>query len=154
YVKEPFARWVERTLMGFDESIESQENRLGMAIRSMFRREQFSEWVSQELAPELKAHWAQFDVEPRADAVSVFEVPGSEPMWLSLGPRIDGRAYMSRQFRLVQTTALQLAAQYERVIREEFERQQLISQHELRELTSSAQIRALQAQIRPHFLFN
>jgi two-component system LytT family sensor kinase len=61
---------------------------------------------------------------------------------------------MSRQFRLVQTTALQLAAQYERVIREEFERQQLISQHELRELTSRAQIRALQAQIRPHFLFN
>src|SRR5262245_41044546 len=30
YVKEPFARWVERTLMGFDESIESQENRIGV----------------------------------------------------------------------------------------------------------------------------
>jgi LytS/YehU family sensor histidine kinase len=61
---------------------------------------------------------------------------------------------MSRQLRLGQTTALQLAAQFERVSREEFERQQLISQHELRELTSRAQIRALQAQIRPHFLFN
>jgi histidine kinase/histidine kinase/DNA gyrase B/HSP90-like ATPase len=154
YAKEPFARWVERTLMGFDESIEGQENRLGTAIRSLFRREQFREWVSEALALELKAHWAQFDAAPRADAISVFEVPGSEPMWLSLGPRLDGRPYMSRQFRLVQTTALQLAAQYERVIREEFERQQLISQHELRELTSRAQIRALQAQIRPHFLFN
>jgi LytS/YehU family sensor histidine kinase len=102
----------------------------------------------------MKAHWAQFDRVRRAGAVSVFEVPGSEPMWLSFGPRIDGRAYMSRQMRLGQTTALQLAAQYERVIREEFERQQLFSQHELRELTSRAQIRALQAQIRPHFLFN
>ena len=102
----------------------------------------------------MKAHWAQFDSTRRADAASVFEVPGSEPMWLSLGPQIDGRAYMSRQLRLGQTTALQLAAQYERVTREEFERQQLISQHELRELTSRAQIRALQAQIRPHFLFN
>jgi LytS/YehU family sensor histidine kinase len=102
----------------------------------------------------MKAHWAQFDSAPRTDAVSVFEVPGSEPMWLSFGPRIDGRAYMSRQLRLGQTTALQLAAQYERVIREEFERRQLISQHELREMTSRAQIRALQAQIRPHFLFN
>lgn len=40
------------------------------------------------------------------------------------------------------------------MIREEVERSQLISEHELRELTSSAQIRALQAQIRPHFLFN
>jgi LytS/YehU family sensor histidine kinase len=102
----------------------------------------------------LKAHWAQFGSDRHADAVSVFEIPGSEPMWLSLGPRTAGRAYMSRQLRLGQTTALQLAAQYERVIREEFERQQLISQHELRESTSRAQIRALQAQIRPHFLFN
>jgi hypothetical protein len=154
YVKEPFARWVERALMGFDESIESQENRIGLEIRSLIRREQFNDWVSEVLPTEMKTQWAQFDSTRRADAVSVFEVPGSEPMWLSLGPRIDGRAYMSRQFRLGQTTALQLAAQYERVIREEFERQQLISQHELRELTSRAQIRALQAQIRPHFLFN
>jgi signal transduction histidine kinase len=154
YIKEPFARWVERILMGFDESIESQENRIGLAIRSLIRREQFGDWVSEVLAPEMKAHWAQFDPTPRTDAVSVFEVPGSEAMWLSLGPRIDGRVYMSRQLRLGQTTALQLAAQYERVIREEFERQQLISEHELRELTSRAQIRALQAQIRPHFLFN
>ena len=154
YIKEPFARWVERTVMGFDESIESQENRVGMAIRGLSRREQFSGWVSEVLSPEMKAHWAQFDSERRADAVSVFEVSGSEPMWLSFGPRLDGRAYMSRQLRLGKTTALQLAAQYERVIREEFERRQLISQHELRELTSRAQIRALQAQIRPHFLFN
>jgi len=154
YVKEPFARWVERTLMGFDESIESQENRIGMAIKSLTRREQFANWVSEMLAPEIKAHWAQFDSVPHANGLCVFEVPGSEPMWLSLGPRIDGRAYMSRQLRLGQTTALQLAAQYERVTREEFERLQLISQHELRELTSRAQIRALQAQIRPHFLFN
>ncbi len=154
YVKEPFGRWVERALMGFDESIESQENRIGTAIRSLTRRDQFSGWVSGVLAPEMNAHWADFDSELRDDAVSVFEVPGSEPMWLSLGPPIDGRAYMSLQLRLGQTTALQLAAQYERVIREEFERQQLISEHELRELTSRAQIRALQAQIRPHFLFN
>jgi len=154
YLKGPFERWVERTLMGFDESVESQENRIGIAIRSLVRREQFSDWVAEILPPEMNAYWAQFDSAPRADAVSVFEVPGSEPMWLSLGPRIDGRAYMSRQLRLGQTTALQLAAQYERVIREEFERHQLISEHELRELTSRAQIRALQAQIRPHFLFN
>jgi sensor histidine kinase YesM len=154
YVKEPFARWVERALMGFDESIESQENRMGMAIKSLTRRDQFADWVAQALAPEMKARWAQFDSLPRRDAVSIYEVPGSEPMWLSLGPRVDGRAYMSRHFRLGQTTALQLAAQYERAIREEFERQQLISHHELRELTSRAQIRALQAQIRPHFLFN
>jgi signal transduction histidine kinase len=154
YVKEPFTRWVERNLMGFDEPVEIQENRIGIAIRSLARREQFSSWVSEILAPEMNACWAHFDSTPRAGAASVFEVPGSEPMWLSFGPRVDGRAYMSRQLRLAQTTALQLAAQYERVIRDESERQQLIRQHELRELTSRAHIRALQAQIRPHFLFN
>jgi len=154
YLKGPFERWVERTLMGFDESVESQENRIGTSIRSLVRREQFSDWVSKDMPWEMNASWAQFGAEPRADAASVFEIPGSEPMWLSFGPRIDSRAYMSRQLRLGQTTALQLAAQYERVTREEFERRQLISQHELRELSSRAQIRALQAQIRPHFLFN
>jgi hypothetical protein len=125
YIKEPFARWVERSLMGFDESVESQERRIGLDIRSLIRREQFSGWVSSVLAVELKAEWARLDSTPCADAVSAFEVPGSEPMWLSFGPRIDGRAYMSRQLRLTQTTALQLAAQHERVIRDEFERQQL-----------------------------
>jgi len=154
YLKAPFERWVERAMMGFDESVEDQENRIGIAIRSLVRREQFGDWVSEVLATEMHAYWAHFDSSPRANSASVFEVPGSEPMWLSFGQRIDGRAYMSRQLRLGQTTALQLAAQYERVIREEFERRQLISQHELRELTSRAQIRALQAQIRPHFLFN
>lgn len=154
YVKDPLARWVERNLMGFDESVESQQNRIGVAIRSLERREQFSGWVSEVLAPEMKAYWAHFDSAARADAVLVFEVPGSEPMCLSFGPRVDGRPYMSRQLRLAQTTALQLAAQYERIIRDELDRQQLIKQHELRELTSRAQIRALQAQIRPHFLFN
>lgn len=154
YLKDPFSRWVERSLMGFDESVESQENRIGTAIRGLVRPEQFSGWVSAALAPEMKAYWAHFASAPREDAVLAFEIPGSEPMSLSFGSRIDGRAYMSRQLRLAQTTALQLAAQYERVIRDEFERQQLIRQHELRELTSRAQIRALQAQIRPHFLFN
>lgn len=41
YSKDPFARWVERTLMGFDESIENQENRLGHSIRSLNRRDEF-----------------------------------------------------------------------------------------------------------------
>jgi hypothetical protein len=96
YVKEPFARWVERSLMGFDESVESQENRIGVEIRSLIRREQFSSWVSEILAPEIKAHWARFESTPRADAVSVFEVPGSEPMCLSFGRRFDVALFFER----------------------------------------------------------
>jgi len=61
---------------------------------------------------------------------------------------------MSRQLRLVRTSILQIAAQRQRLKREESERRSLVEQHELREITSRAQMRALQAQINPHFLFN
>jgi hypothetical protein len=154
YVKEPVLRWVERALMGFNESVEDQENRIGTAIRALMRPAEFERWVAVFVPAELKAHWSELSAAPRPDAAVSFEVPGSEPLWLSVGLGVDGRPYMSRQLRLGQTTALQLAAQRERVSREEFERQQLISQHELREVTARAQIQALQAQIRPHFLFN
>jgi len=50
---------------------------------------------------------------------------------------------MSRELRVARTAALQLAAH-----------QHQLGQHELRELTARAQMRALQAQINPHFLFN
>jgi hypothetical protein len=154
YLKDPLMRWVERALMGFDEPIESQENRIGVAIRGLIDQEQFDLWVRSSLAAEMKAQWADLSSTPRRDAACVFEVPASEPLWLSFGQQIDGRPYMSRHLRIGQMTALQLAAQRERVIREEFERQQVINAHELRELTARAQISALQAQIRPHFLFN
>jgi signal transduction histidine kinase len=154
YVKEPLVRWVERVVMGFDESIESQENRLGSAIRGLLGQDELVRWTSTDAAVEMNAEWAELATVRRPDAALSFVVPGSEPMWLCIGPRLDGRPHMSRQLRLGQTTALQLAAQYERVIREDFERRQLISQHELREMSSRAQIQALQAQIRPHFLFN
>jgi hypothetical protein len=154
YAKEPFTRWVERTVMGFEEPVEAQEDRMGAAIRSLMRRDEFGPWVSNTVPSYMKAQWASLDSDPRLDAALSFEVPGSQPIWLSIGPRTDGRTYMSRQLRLGQTTALQLAAQHERMVREESERRQLVSQHELRESAARAQIQALQAQIRPHFLFN
>jgi hypothetical protein len=154
YLKEPFTRWVERALMGFEESVEAQENRMGAEIRRLLREDEFAPWVAAALPAYMKAQWAHLGPEHRPDAVLSFEVPGAQMLWLSIGTRIDGRTYMSRQIRLAQTTALQLAAQYERVVREELERRQLVSQHELRELAARAQIQALQAQIRPHFLFN
>src|SRR5207237_9656380 len=70
------------------------------------------------------------------------EIPGSG-LWLSVGPRIGGRHYMSRQLRIARAAVLQLAAHHHQ-----------LSQHELREVTARAQMRALQAQINPHFLFN
>src|SRR2546427_8048765 len=50
---------------------------------------------------------------------------------------------MSRQLRSARYAVLELSAQYH-----------LLQQQELRETTARAQMRALQAQINPHFLFN
>jgi hypothetical protein len=90
----------------------------------------------------LDARWVEITSETRSDAVQRFEIIGSG-LWLSLGPRIGGRQYMSRQLRIARTAALQFSAHHHQ-----------LNQHELRELTARAQMRALQAQINPHFLFN
>jgi two-component system LytT family sensor kinase len=71
-----------------------------------------------------------------------------------LGPRVGNRAYMSRQLRLARSAALQLAAQQEWLHGRDNERRRLVERHQLRELTARAEMRALQAQINPHFLFN
>ena len=95
-------------------------------------------------------HWRR----ARPDAVHRFELKGSVPGWLTLGPRAGKRAYMSRQLRLARSAALQLAAQQEWLHGRDNERRRLVERHQMRELTAKAEMRALQAQINPHFLFN
>src|SRR5205085_1498556 len=103
---------------------------------------EFSARVAEILANELEAEWVRIDSTPATDAVHRFEIVGSG-FWLSAGPRIGGRQYMSRELRIGRAAALELAAHHH-----------YLTQHEMRELTARAQIRALQAQINPHFLFN
>jgi signal transduction histidine kinase len=136
YAKEPLSRWVERTFMGHQESVEQQEERVGNDIRALTRLDDFAGRVSEIVRAELDAEWVEIGSSHRPDAAYRFES-------LSLGPRIGGRQYMSRELRIARSAALQLAAH-----------QHQLTQHELRELTARAQMRALQAQINPHFLFN
>jgi len=142
YSKAPLTRWVERTFIGYEESVDEQEERIGTAIRALTRLDEFPARVSEILAREVEAEWVEFGSSPRADAVHQVEIPGSG-LWLSVGLRIGRRRYMSRQLRIVRTAALQLSAHHHQ-----------LSRHEMREVTARAQMRALQAQINPHFLFN
>jgi signal transduction histidine kinase len=142
YCKAPLTRWVEQKFVGYQESVEEQEERIGNSIRGLTRLDEFRTRVSEILAGELEAEWAEINSDPRPDAAQRFDIPGSG-LWLSVGLRIGGRQYMSRQLRIARTTALQLAAHHHQ-----------LRQHEMRELTARAQMRALQAQINPHFLFN
>ncbi len=142
YSKGPVTRWVERVLLGYDESAEEQEERVGNAIQALTQLDEFNARVSEILARELEAQWVEIGSSSRPDAVHHFDIAGAG-MSLSIGPRIRGRHYMSRQLRMARTAALQLAAHHHR-----------LHQQELREHTARAQMRALQAQINPHFLFN
>jgi two-component system LytT family sensor kinase len=141
-LKAPVTRWVERKFLGYEESAEHQEERVGVAIRALTRLDEFSVRVPEVLASELDAEWVEISAAVRPDAIQVFDIPGAA-LKLLLGPRRHRRQYMSRQQRIARTAALQLAAHHHQ-----------LAQLELKELTVRAQVRALQAQINPHFLFN
>ena len=142
YAKAPLTRWVDRVFIGYPEPVEDQERRIGSAIRALTRFDEFGARVSEILREELEAEWVDVDSSPRADATHRFEIPDAA-LWLSVGARAGMRPYMSRQLRIAGTAALQLAAHHHQ-----------LHQHELRDATARAQMRALQAQINPHFLFN
>jgi Histidine kinase/Histidine kinase-, DNA gyrase B-, and HSP90-like ATPase len=154
FAKEPLAREAERRLLGYQEVVEEQEERVGRALRGLTHSDNFASQAEDILRGELEAEWVAIRVEHRPDAVHRFELKGSVPGWLTLGPRVGQRAYMSRQLRLARSAALQLAAQQEWLHNRDNERRRLVEQHQLRELTARAEMRALQAQINPHFLFN
>ena len=152
--KAPLSRWVERRFLGYNESAEDQEERVGAAIRAVSQLSELDETASRIVGQEMNSDWARISMEPSPVAAAMFQIPDSPQSWLSFGPRTHGRPYMSRQLQLGKTAALQIAAQRQRLKREESERRSLVEQLELREITSRAQMKALQAQINPHFLFN
>jgi signal transduction histidine kinase len=142
YLKAPLTRWVESTFLGYKESIEEQEERIGTAIRALTQLDEFGARVSEILSKELEAEWVEIGSNRKPDAVNEFDIPGSA-LILSLGPRAGGRQFMSRQLRIARTATLQLSAHHHQ-----------LSRHKMKELTARAEIRALRAQINPHFLFN
>lgn len=154
FMKAPVSRWVDKTFLGYTESLEEQEERIGNRIRQLMELNEFEASVSEIVSKEIGADWVSIRREPRADAVEQFQIPGTTATWLALGPRKGARSYMSRQLQLARRIALELSVQRERLEREAANRTQLVQEHELRETTARAQMRALQAQINPHFLFN
>ena len=154
FMKAPVSRWVDKTFLGYTESVEEQEERIGNLVRQLSGLDEFEARVAEIVSREIGADWVSIRRESRPDAVEQFQIPGTTRTWLALGPRKGARSYMSRQLQLARRIALELSVQRERLEREETNRRQLVHEHELRETTARAQMRALQAQINPHFLFN
>jgi len=74
--------------------------------------------------------------------------------WVAIGPRQSGISYMSDDRRLFQSLAETLKVMLQNVRFREVQRCQQQREEQLRTLASRAELKALRAQINPHFLFN
>lgn len=92
-----------------------------------------------ELAPPRRERFEAAGVE----AIVPVRLPAGETHYLLLGYRAGGRRYLSEDLRLAERLAAQIS-----------ERVGVFRAAELRRLITQAELRALQSQIQPHFLFN
>jgi two-component system LytT family sensor kinase len=77
------------------------------------------------------------------EAVVPVRLAEEDPKYLALGPRLSRRRYLSEDLETLETLAAVLADETARM-----------RSAEARRLMTQAELRALQAQINPHFLFN
>ena len=82
------------------------------------------------------------------------EYAGASQGWIRLGARPNGIPFLSDDRRLLQSLCRTLGIMLENVRFRADRRRQEEREQQLRLLTSRAELRALRAQINPHFLFN
>jgi hypothetical protein len=111
---------------------------------------QYLEWAASEIA--LAVRTKDYAVvtedalpgEPGwAEARVPVRLAGGDSRWVLLGRRQGGQRYLSEDIASLEKGAAEIAAHLEGMRREEMNR-----------LVSQAELRALQSQINPHFLFN
>ncbi|HZS48454.1 MAG TPA: histidine kinase [Blastocatellia bacterium] len=71
-----------------------------------------------------------------------------------IAPRLFGLGYLSEELSVLRSLSSQIGRTLENLRLHEARRQQAIAEEELRRLTALAELKALRAQIDPHFFFN
>jgi two-component system LytT family sensor kinase len=112
------------------------------------------------LAPTLTASaviWrTQLDAEDPDPATRIVTIATGEPpsYLLTIGPLLGGRRLLSDDLAMLDRVALIVARRIDtlRLTGERYER--MLQEREMRALATEAELRALRAQINPHFLFN
>ncbi len=140
--------WLNRVVFRHD-SIAAVAERLRNAP-DFASEDQYLEWAASEIAVSVRTSRhaiAKLEDLPGSAADFDAKIPvrlsDGNSRWILLGRRQGGQRYLGEDLVSLENAAAAIAAHVERMRREEMHR-----------LVSQAELRALQSQINPHFLFN
>jgi signal transduction histidine kinase len=95
------------------------------------------------------------DLESRRVELVLGIMSASDLQGISMfGPRAYGQGYLSEELKLLRAVAGHIAPLLENMQLHVVRRQQAVAEQELRKLATQAELKALRAQIDPHFFFN
>ena len=133
--------------------------RLAAALQACDAEEPLLDRASNLLAPALNAAavtWARVPAADRTPRTHDVAIPTSEaPHYaLTVGPLAGGRRLLSDDESMLERAAILIARRIDalRLTNERYER--VLLEREMQTLATEAELRALRAQINPHFLFN
>jgi signal transduction histidine kinase len=92
--------------------------------------------------------------ELRVELVMALRAGGEWKGAILVGPRAYGQGYLSEEMSVLRAVSSQCSRMLENIRLQEARRRQAIAEEELRRLATQAELKALRAQIDPHFFFN